>query len=511
MNISNRINNSRNNVVVNILQLFTTTVLSFVTRSIFINILGEEFLGLNGFFINILSMLSLTELGISTAINFSLFEPIAKNDKKKINILLSLFKKIYYIIGTVIFCLGLLIMPFLKYLINGADFSSLYLYFFIFVLDTTLSYFFTYKETLIIAKQKEYCLFPFKFVSTVLLYSAQIILLILTKNFICYLLVMLIVNFFRNLIINIYISKICSDVDFNCKDKVDSKTKKNIIKNVKFLFISKVGDYLLNGTDNILLSMINISLTGIYSNYLSVVSIMMTLINSIYNGVIASFGNLVVLEKKEVQENVFNISNFVGFLVSGLITIELIFLLNDFITVWLGSKYTVEFWIVIVISLNFYFYSQMVALNVIKKASGMYNIDAYISIIQAVINLIVSIILGNIIGLGGVVLGTLISYLLVACVFRPYLIYRKVFNKKSVNYFISQFKNLLTLVLIFAICLIIFKFINITNLFILILIKGVIILFVFIIIVMLFYSKNKNFQYLYDNFIVKFLKFRKIG
>lgn len=500
-----RIKNSKYNVLLNMVQLFITTILSFIARSVFINILGKELLGLDGLFTNILSMLSLTELGINTAINFSLYKPIAENNDKKISALMTMYKKLYVKIGLVVLALGIILMPFLHLFINGYKFDDLYFIYILYLINTVFSYFYIYKETLINAYQKNYKLFAIKSITTIMLYGLQILFLIMTKDFILYLIITFLVKFLQNFLISWYVSKEYPNIDYKSKEKIDKKTKKEIMINIKSLFITKIGDYLLNGTDNIIISAINIGLTGIYANYLSIVGVMKTIMNVIYNGVVASFGNLAAVESKDIQENVFNISNFICFLISGFITIELIFLFNPFIKFWVGSKFLLDLWMVILISVNFYLYSQILSLDVIKRATGMYKIDAHISIIQAVINLAVSIVLGYYIGIGGVLIGTLVSYVFVACIFKPILIYKNIFNKNPICYYIEQIKYLMFILIISILCYYLKSVITINFLIIDIILSGIIIALVYFIFVIIIFRKNKNFDYLYSTFIKKYL------
>jgi len=454
-------------------------------------------LGLDGLFTNILSMLSLTELGIGTAISFSLYKPLAENDNKKISEIMTMFKKIYILIGVVVLLVGLAIMPILPYFTKGYEYNDLYLIYLLYLINTASSYLIVYKETLVIADQREHKLFPFRVGFLIVLYILQIVFLIKTKDFIVYLIINFVVKLVQNITTNIYIGKLYNKVDFNCKEKIDKKTKKEIALNIKHLFTGKLGDYLLNGTDNIIISAIDIGLTGIYSNYLSIVGIMKTVMNAIYNGVVSSMGNLVATEDKSVQENVFNISNFICFAISGFITLELIYLFNPFISIWIGNEYLVPFWMVIVISLNFYFYSQMVSLDSMKIASGVYNIDRFVPLIQAGVNLAISIVLGNIIGLGGVILGTLISYLTIGVIFKPYLLYKYAFNEKPYKYYLNQIKYLLVLGLSYGICFYCFTNIQLSG-FLAIFVKGIITLLVYSILVYAVFGNSEEMKYIID-------------
>ena len=501
-----RIKNSSYNVIFDIIQLIITSILTFVTRTYFIRFLGSEMLGLDGLFTNVLSMLSLTELGFSTAICFSLYKPLATNDKEQVAKIMALLKKAFRIIALIIFVIGLLIIPIIPLISNGYNSGNLYLYYILYLINTVISYLLTYKETLIIADQKAHRISVIRTIFITILYTSQIILLNITKNFTVYLIAMIVINFIKDITINIYITKKYKDVDFNTKLEVDKKTKKEIFNNTKNLFISRVGDYLLNGTDNIIISIINITLTGIYSNYLSITGIMKTVINSIYNGVTASIGNVMAIEKLEVQERIFNISCFISFFVAGFITIEMIFLFNPVITIWAsigkwtGVNYVLPFWMSIVIALNFYFYAQTRPLSSLKIASGKYKADRFIPLAQAIVNLVVSVVLGFKIGLGGVILGTLVSYILVGCVFRPLVLIKNIFGKSSSYYFYKQLKHLIVLSLLFLINLLMFKYIALDSSIILIIIKGFVIMFIFLIITYIFYHNDESYQFIFDLF-----------
>jgi O-antigen/teichoic acid export membrane protein len=500
MEENSRLKNSSYNVLFNIIQLIITTILSFLTRTIFIKYLGKEILGLDGLFTSIISMLSLSELGIGTAISYSLYKPISNKNNQKISCLMSLYKRIYLIIGIAVFIIGIIIIPLLPFFTNGYTYSNLNLIYLLYLISAASSYFVIYKELILIASQKGYKVFWIRAVFITLLYSIEILLLINFSNFLYYLIANVIIRFFENVAINIYVGKKYKNIDFNSKLRIDSKTKAEIKNNIKNLFLGKVGDYLLNGTDNIIISSINIGLTGIYSNYLSIVSIMKTIMVSIYNGVTSSFGNLVATESKSVQENVFNISNYACFLISGFITLELIFLFNPFITIWIGKEYVISFWIVIIIGLNYYFYCQLLSLDSMKNAAGKYRIDKYVPLIQAFINLAFSIFLGKIMGIGGVIFGTLISYLLVGCIAKPYLVYKYIFNKSAKKYYLLQLKYFAIIIFNYLIMNSIFSRALLNNNILNLISKFLIIFIIYLVIILIIFRNDDKFKYLFENF-----------
>ncbi len=505
---TSRTKNSFFNMSSNFLILIVQTILSFVTRTIFIRVLGETNLGLDGLFTNILSMLSITELGVSTAISFILYKPLNDKNNKKIGTIMSFYRRMYAVIGSVIFALGLLLIPFLKIIVKDYNTSDMYLLYFIYLLSTVSMYFISYKEILIMADQKNYQLTIYNFCSTVIMYLLQIYVLITYKSFVLYLLVMLIVKTIQRICINIYISHKYKNIDFHTKEKLPTKEKKSLKTNVKSLFYSKIGDYCIFSTDNIFISrLINLGVVGIYTNYISIVTMTRTLINSLFSGIVASFGNLAENASKQIQKNVFEIIDFMVFVLYGLLTIIFLNLINPFIHLWLGENYILEYSIIIIICLNFYLMGTQVSLDTIKQACGFYYKDRFVPLIQTIVNIVLSLVLGKLYGLFGILLATSISYLVLPIWIKPYLIYKHIFKDKCFQYFLREIKNFLVIISIYFITyFIINHYLVVNNIFSLVL-CGLIILLIFTLIVTLLYFKTKEYQYFYD--ILKKIIFRK--
>ena len=440
-------------------------------------------------------MLSLAELGVSTAINFSLYKPIADKNKEKISSLMSFYKNAYRIIGCVVVLLGIILIPFLHYFIKNIEsISNVYLIYILYLINTASTYFITYKETLINADQNKYKLAIIDTVSVILLNLLQIIFLIITKNFIIYLIVQFVVLFLQRVITNRYITKKYKNIDFNSKVKLDNEDKTNIVKNVKAMFFHKIGEYCINSTDNLIISaFININTVGFYSNYLTVINLLNTFIMMIYNGITASLGNLIVRESYEKKEQIFKIMNFLAFIIYGYCAVCLINLFNIFINIWIGEKYCLEFPIVLMIIINFYLTGMRVPSGIMKSAAGLFDVDKFTPLIQAIINLIVSIILVQKIGLIGVLIGTFISSIVIPCWQRPYLVYKYVLKKSSKQYFIEYLKNIIIIVISTSISLFINNNLKINSLITAFIIKGIISTIVFFAISYMSYRKSETF------------------
>ncbi len=500
-----RTKNSIFNVGTGFLNTIVKTILTFITRTIFIKVLGETYLGLNGLLTNILSMLSIAELGIGTTISFSLYKPLANKDNKKINALMTFYKKAYRIIGIVILISGVILIPFLKFILEeNININHIYLIYTLYLLTTVSTYFISYKEVLIIADQKNYRLTKINFIFDVLLNGLQIIELLIFKNFVLYLVVQLVIEFLRRTVINFFISKEYPQTDFCSKEKISKSDKQLLSKNVRAMFLHKIGDYSINGTDNIIMTkFIGLNAVGIYSNYLTIITILNTFINIIYSSIISSLGNLIAKENEEKRLKVFNIMDFFGFCIYGYCSVCLFVLLNPFIKVWAGEHYLFSIEIVAIIVLNFYMTGMRVPLGTIKSAAGVYTEDRYIPLLQALTNIVVSIILAKYIGVLGVLLGTLVSSLIPA-IDRPYIVYKYVFNKKVTEYYTRYLKNIIIVVFTTIVIYFVTSNLNIKNLYIQLIVICIIATIIYVIIIIVFYRKTVEYVYIKDQ-IKKFL------
>ncbi len=431
------------NLNVSIIATLLTTIFNFVARTYFIHKLGQDYLGLNSILTNVLSMLSIAELGIGTAIGFSLYKPLSNNDKNKIKALMNYYKKAYRIIGIVVFCIGIVLIPFLGIFIKDmAKFDHIYIIYMLFLLNSSYGYFFSYKRTLIIADQKNYILTKYLTSFKVLIYILEIIYLSISNSFIVYLLIQFVVGVIENIYINHKINQKYKYITEKSEIKLEKEEKDSILKNVKAMFFHKIGDYCVNSTDNLIMShYINTAIVGIYSNYYTILYTVNTFLILIFDSTSASFGNLIARESNDTVYNKFKSFNFLAFWIFGWACICLYFLLTPFITtIWLSDEWLIEKAVVLVVVLNYFFTCMRVPLGIVKTAGGVYDQDKFIPLIQSFVNLLVSIILVQKIGLLGVFVGTLVSSVVVVFWTRPYIVYKYVFKKPLISYFKTFFK-----------------------------------------------------------------------
>lgn len=504
---STRLTNSKKNVSANVIIYILQSVLSFAVRTIFIKKLGAELLGLDSLLINVLNMLSIAELGFSTAISYGLYKPLAENKITKISAYMSLYKRIYRAIGIIIILAGFILALFLQPIVGDYSYKYLYLVYFLYLFNTASLYFISYKDVLLMADQKNYKVFKYNCFFNTSIYILQFIFILFTKNYIIYILIMILCRLINRILINRYITHYYKDVDFNSKEKLSTTEITSIKENIFGLFCFKIGDYVINSSDNIIISsFIGIVTVGIYTNYLSITTILKTIIKNIFNGITASFGNLTTKHNKEAEREVFDIMVFVGFFVSGFVTVCFLNLINPFVTVWLGEKFVVSTSSMILICINFYLMCNQMPLDTIKEAEGFYKKDRYIPIIQAIINIILSIILAGKMGLNGVLLGTTISYLLTVFWIKPLLLDKYIFEEKSTSYFLNQFKYVITIIIIYLVSSGIIHYINLPINIITIIVNGIITTIIFGLIISLFYFRNSNFKFMINTVKNMFLR-----
>lgn len=482
-------------------------VVSFIARIFFVKILGSEYLGLNGLFTNILTVLSLAELGVGNAITYSLYKPLAENDINKCNLLMQLYKKIYIIIGITILILGISLTPFLSIFIKEIPkIPNINLIYILFVLNTAISYFYSYKRNLIIADQNRYIATIYRYGFYILLNIFQIIYLLLVKDYIGFLVIQIITTLLENILVSIKANKMYPYLREKKQFKLDNDTKKEIFNNTKAMMMHKIGGVIVNSTDNIILSrFVGLVAVGIYSNYYLIISALNLIFGQIFSSLTASIGNLCASSKKEKQFEIFKHINFLTFWIFSFSTISLLILFNPFIELWVGKEYIFNFDIVLILAINFYISGLRKSVLTFREASGLFQKDKYKSIIEAIINLVTSIILAIKFGTFGVFLGTFISSVTTCVWIEPYVLYKYGFNKKLSLYFRTYFKQLSLTILIAIVTYLLCSIIKF-NIYISFTIKALICLIIPNTILYLIYRKTENFQYFYDKIFSKIIK-----
>ena len=497
-----RVKRAAKNIAVGYISNIATAILGFVLRTVFIMRLSDTLLGVNSLYSNILSMLSLAELGIGTAMNYSLYGPMARGEIEKIKSYMQLYKKAYRMIAAVIACVGLVIVPFLPDIVKGADYltrTQLTVYYLIFLFNTVSTYFVSYKYSLCLAEQKDYIQTNALMITKAATVSLQIIVILLTSNFLLFLITSAAVQLIQIFIVNAYLNKLYPYLKDKDVTPLDEESKKDVMTKTKALMLHKIGDTARLQTDAIIISsFINVTVVAVVDNYNLIINTISGFVNIIFNSVISGFGNLIATESEDKQYRSFKVYRFFAVWVYGFTAVGFYLLLTPLIKIWLhDDKWLLTSVVIGTVLTDYYFKGERVALMNYKTAAGVYEPDKYLSLIQGAVNLVVSIVLVIKIGLVGVYIGTVVSGL-IANITKPFIVYKYCFHRSAKGYFIDSFKYILVMGLELAI-LIPIKTIVMRNITIVsFIIMFVLVCVIFNVVFLAFFGRTKEFRYIMD-------------
>lgn len=433
----NRTGNALRNMGFALAGQLLTLLAAFFTRGVFVRTLSAEYLGMNGLFSSILSLLSLAELGVGAAITFGLYRPLADQDTLEVKALMSFFRRAYVRIGLSIFFLSLLLLPFLPNLLKSPQaLEDLRLYFFLFALNNAISYFFSYKRALLIADQKEYLSVFYQSFFFLLRNGYQVLALILTRSFWLYLIIQFVMTLLENILISIKADSLYPFLKETQALRLTPEAFATLKRNTLAMLAHKIGAVVVFGTDNILISkLVGIVEVGLYSNYSMVVVAMNTLLQRFLGALTASVGNLVATEPEERILVVFDSLNLLSYWLTALSSIGLFFLLNPFVKLWLGEQYLFPLPLVTIIVANFYLGRMRNPVLVFRDALGLFWKDRYKPLLEATVNLFASLVFYRYLGFIGILVGTTFSTLTTCFWIEPYVLFRYGLRRPLKKYF----------------------------------------------------------------------------
>ena len=437
MNERSRTQNSIMNMLVGFGGYGLNLLLSFICRMVFVRVLSGEYLGVNGLFSDILAVLSLAELGIGTAISYALYKPLAEKDTSEIASIIQFFGKVYRVIGLTVAAVGLCLMPFLPILIH-TDLNipeNLYFIYLIYLFNSASSYFFTYRTTLMIADQRNYLVVGVNYLFIIVQNIVQITFLICTHNFIGYLYIQLVATLAYNITISRLTVKLYPFIAEKGVKPLEESKRKKIWADVRSLMIYKVSGVMVNHTDSMIITYFSgILSTGLLSNYRLFEGILRALIGYVFNGLTASVGNYNASENKEKQIKLFEMINMANFWLYGWAAIGIIVVSSDLVRLCFGAKYTMALSIPIILAINFYMVGMQSAVLTFKTTMGLFKYGRFILIFTGIFNIALSIILGRMWGVFGILLATALSRGATNAWYEPYAVYKYGLKLSPVRY-----------------------------------------------------------------------------
>ena len=416
---------------------------NFITRSVLINQLGMNIAGVDSTFKNFLQVLSLAELGLSSGLIYKLYKPIEDRDNAAIKRVLNFYKRAYQIIAG-IFMGGALILAIAAGFVvrdAGKPFWYIWLAFVLYAADTVASYLFANRKALIVADQNNYLVNRNDaFISLIVLIS-QVALLYLTKSFLVYALVKVICRLLGASLIGRKFKKMYPEIAADkSKDMIVGEERKGLMKNMSAMLCHRIGGVSITATGSAVVSgFLGTFTAGIYGNYTLITNTLQTLVIQVFNGITASYGNIITVESKETVYKKFNQLYFFNYLIYSFFTVSVAVLIQPFMRLWIGEAASNLFPYSTVILLLVYFYVNGMRRVVLmsKDAVGLYRPDRYCALLEATINIVLSLVLvGMFRKVEYVILANLISILVIPMWTQPYLVYKHVLEQKLRYYYI---------------------------------------------------------------------------
>ena len=439
-----RFRSSTRNAVAAAVTSVVMGVASFIERMVFNQCFISDYLGFYGLFKNIISIISVAELGMSTAIAYSLFAPLAEDDYEEVNVIMHFFNRVYKLIGSVILLCGLAITPFMgRFVKTDVSISYVQLCFVIFLLSTVAEYYFYYKSIIFSASQKEYVNTLITNLCWAIMYVVQIVVSLKTHSFFDYSMCILIFTLVRCISTNLLARRQYPYLNRPTKRKLSSQSREKIATNVKGVLLFQIGGVLVNSTDSILISsMVGASILGLYSNYQMITKGLLGFTKILPNAITASVGNMGAVESSEHVVDSYKLIDMSFYLIYGFLSIILFNIVSPIVTVFFGTSRALPLTSTLIICILFYIQNMKSLYQSYKTSLGLFWYDRARPLIAGATNIIVSVILGNWLGLDGILLGTIFTYVVIDLWVEPMVIFHQGFKTSSHRYIISTMLRL---------------------------------------------------------------------
>lgn len=435
-----RTKNAKRNIIFGIILKIYQILIPFLLRTVLVYYLSVEYLGINSLFSSILSVLNLAELGVGSALVFSMYKPIAEDDSKTICALMQLYKIYYRVIGTIVLLAGLALTPALPYLIKGNLPSdvNLYVLYYLNLMATVLSYWlFAYKNSLLSAHQRSDVNSKITIVANTILYIGQFLALIVTKNYYLYVILTLITQIITNIVTALIVNKMYPG--YKAGGKMPKDEVKIINGKVRDLFTAKLGGTIINSADTIVISaFLGLTVLAMYNNYFYIVSSIIGFATIGYSSLTAGIGNSLVTESKEKNYRDFITITFISAWAVCICSCCFLNLFQPFMKMWMGKDLMLDLRAVVCFVLYFVIYELNAVLNVFKDAAGIWHQDRFRPLVVSLSNLALNIATVKFLGIYGVLLSTVVTMAFVGVPWVTSNLFKNIFDKKDMFDFVKM-------------------------------------------------------------------------
>ena len=432
----NRTGRSARNFLFTLLSNAAAVLIGLAAQKIFIMILGLEYSGLNGLFSNVITMLSIADLGIGEAVVFHMYRPLEENDRDTVCALMDFYKKAFRVVALVIAAVGICLIPVLPYIAKTEN-TSIHLtpVYLIFLLDVVFSYLLSYKRSMLYADQKNYIVNIVHMAYLLLMNTGQLLMVLFTHNYYLYLLVKLFFRILENVVIIRIVDKSYPYLSEGASKPLSAEIRADIKKKVGALFFHKVGTFCVNGTDNILIStFLGLTVTGLYNNYFLVIDAVTKLFGPAISALTPSVGHLLVEAGSDRLFGVFRKIRFMNFWIACFAATSLLVMVQPFVSLWFGPQYLLEVPVIMLLAFQLFQTLMRGSYNAFQDAAGIFYENRFVPLAESALNLISSLILLHVFGLAGVFMGTIISGTALWCFSYPRFVYRKLFERSYGEY-----------------------------------------------------------------------------
>lgn len=459
---------SRRNVVTGLLQYAVTILLAWVGRIIFVRVLSADYLGVNGLFSNVISVLSIADLGIPAAMTYSLYKPLAEGDKTKIASLINFFRKVYVAISFAVLFIGLSLIPILPFIVKlDSPIPNLTQYYVLTLINTVVSYLFIYRTTLLTADQKSYVLQKYVIIFKFITFIAQTVVLVLFREYLFYLIIGVLTSVIGNIVQN---RAVINEYPYlNSKAlPLEADEKNSIRKNVYDLFLYRISGTIQTNTDSILISLFcGTVFVGYYSNYQLLILTVTTVITVVFSNVKSSLGNLIASDDSSLEhkQDVYWTMESVNFWITAFCSICFICLFQSFIEISFSKEYLLPLGTVIVIVINFYTGNIRQPIWAFRETTGLFHETRFITMVTAILNIMFSVVMGYIWGMFGVLSATVIARMLYSWWKEPMILFNGYFGCSAGKYYRTYILRFLLFTAVCALTYVLCSFINHGNIY----------------------------------------------